>query len=143
VALDWEHPWVVLKLGLGTPGNINLGVEVQATQNFALEVGAAAGLGANALEAGLRWRPDATCWGCRGANLFTLGFGAMGYALTRGNGQWDLMPALDVDAFYAHRFARHFGIIVGTRLGLGLYVSGYNGAAGLQPELLFYSGFTF
>jgi hypothetical protein len=54
---------VVLKLGLGTPGNINLGVEVQATQNFALEVGAAAGLGANALEAGLRWRPDATCWG--------------------------------------------------------------------------------
>ena len=140
---EWEHPWVVLKLGLGSPGNVNASAEVLLTWNFAFELGAGAGLGANAIEAGLRWRPSATCWGCRGANLFTLGFGAMVYELTRGSGPWDVLPTVGVDGFYAHRFRRHFGLVVGTRAGIGPYLSGFGRRVSVQPELFLYGGLLF
>lgn len=118
---NWGRPWFVVKAGVGLPNLLNAHVEIFVHRNWTVEVGGGWGLLPMAVEGSIRWRPDATCWGCDGRNFFSLGFGVDTLVGgTEGSaGGVALLVTASVDAMYIHRFAKHFGLVAGTRWGVG------------------------
>src|SRR5690606_29372072 len=70
VALDevpaeaWGKPWFIVKGGVGLPNLVNAEIEVYVHPNWTVAAGYGAGLLPSVFSASVRWRPDATCWGC-------------------------------------------------------------------------------
>lgn len=119
---DYGRPWFIVKAGIGLPNLISAHVEIFVRDDLTVELGAGTGLLPTVYEGSVRWRPHATCWGCNGKNFFSIGFGLdPGVYLNTGSteGGVGVMVTATVDLMYIHRFARHFGIMVGSRAGIG------------------------
>lgn len=144
-ARDWNHPWVIVKAAIGVPGNINAIVEVYVGDTITIEVGAGTGLAAHVFTGAIRWRPEATCWGCKGRNAFSVGFGLVGLGATPNYTRWEGMIAAEADAFYMHRFVEHFGLVVGLKTGVGPTIWMLNDQPRVDPGLILqgYTGLAF
>ena len=129
----WGHPWVIVKAGIGLPANLNAEIEVYVNDNWTVGGSAGTGLLGTVFSATVHWRPDATCWGCHGKNLFSLGFGIDNMVDVVGN-ETDILIAANIDATYIHRFAEHFGWIIGLKIGAGpAEAIKYDGTVGPPP----------
>ncbi len=130
----WGHPWVIIKAGIGVPGNINAQIEIYVHQNWSFEVGAGTGLLGTYYNGTVRWHPDATTWNwfsvdkttgnVLSENTFQLGWGveeggAPGGSWGTGSSAGVLYVAPNLDAQYIHRFTEHFGWTFGTKVGIG------------------------
>jgi hypothetical protein len=139
---EWDRPWFIVKGGIGLPNLLNAEIEVYVHPNWTVSAGYGVGLLPSVFSASVRWRPDATCFGCGGRNLFTIGFGIDGMVAPLENGNAEGLITASADAFYLHRFAEHFGWLIGIRLGIGPTIGG-----GGSPEpglnLFLYTGFAF
>jgi hypothetical protein len=135
---DYGRPWLVLKGAIGLPNLLAAYVEVFVARTWTAELGAGVGLLPTVFEGSIRWRPEATCWDCDGNNFFSIGFGIdPGVYRTEGGDDVGVMVTASVDLMYIHRFARHFGLMVGTRWGAGL-VTEFGGSRdwrSLEPAL--------
>jgi hypothetical protein len=105
-------------------------------------VGGPAGVGLlpAVFEGAIRYRPQATCWGCDGRNSFSIGFGVDTGVYGTNSDPYALQGVLvtgTVDLMYMHRFAEHFGFVVGTRWGIGAVTEfGDSAVSGrLEPTL--------
>ncbi|MCC7440697.1 MAG: hypothetical protein IT285_03625 [Bdellovibrionales bacterium] len=121
---EWGRPWFVLKAGIGLPNLVSASVEIFILREWTIELGTGAGLLPSVFEGSIRWRPDATCWGCDGKNFLSLGFGIDPAVYFNGegsqNGTVGLMLTASVDIMYIRRFAEHFGFYIGSRIGAGV-----------------------
>lgn len=90
---------------------------------------------------------DATCFGCHGNNLFSIGFGAEVYAeVDRGfDSSPSMMLAFSTDFMYIHRFSKNFGTILGPGFGFGpapIYVDDH-WESDLGAVFMLYTGVVF
>ena len=138
----WGKPWFLVKGGIGLPNLVNAEVEVFVHPNWTVSAGYGAGLLPSVFSASVRWRPDATCFGCDGRNLFSIGFGIDGHVAPN-NGNPEGLITASADAFYLHRFAEHFGWLIGMRLGIGPTIGGRNGPPEPGINVFLYTGFAF
>jgi hypothetical protein len=150
----YGRPWFIIKLGIGLPTLIGADIEVYVHDRWTVEGGVGFGIAGLTFMGAVRWRPEATCWGCRGKNVFSIGFGLEGHAGFPSDQK--VVAALLVasaDAFYLHRFAEHFGWVIGLKAGLGVTSDiatapdpyGYERPFGVEPAMVFllYTGFQF
>lgn len=152
-SVNYGHPWFIVKGGIGVPGNLNVDVEIYVHDNVTVEVGVGGGLLGTFYNGSVRWRPDATCWGCHGKNLFSIGFGAefdITFYPEGGGGRPEMLLAATVDAMYIHRFTEHFGLVFGTKIGLGptfFFGTREDGTSELRSDLgltfMLYTGLSF
>lgn len=119
---DYGRPWFIVKAGIGIPNLVNAHVEVFVDRNWTVELGVGAGLLPMGFESSIRRRPEATCWDCDGDNSFSIGYGLDTlFAGTEGpSGGVAILMTASVDVMYIHRFAKHVGLMVGSRAGIGL-----------------------
>ncbi len=115
----YSRPWFIVKVGIGMPNLVSAHLEVFVADNISVEVGAGAGLLPSVYEASIRWRPEATCFGCHGKNFFSIGFGIDPGVYGTPN-HTGVVILGTVDATYIHRFAEHFGFFVSTKAGIGV-----------------------
>lgn len=115
----YDHPWFIVRAGVGLPNLVSAHLEVFVSDHLTLEVGTGAGLLPSVYEGSIRWRPSATCFNCRGRNLFSIGFGIDPGFYTY-NSSLGVMLVASVDATYILRAFEHFGIAISTRAGAGV-----------------------
>lgn len=126
---EWGRPLVVAKLGIGLPGNVNAQLEIYVAETVTVEAGGGTGLLGHAVMGAVRWRPEATCWGCNGKRAFSIGLGAEAHALFASN-ETDVIIAASADAQYVRRFAKHFGLVLGLKAGVGPVAGFMHGSSG-------------
>ncbi len=117
---DYGHPYFIVKAGIGLPALVNAEIEVYITSNITVEGGVGGSLGGTIFTGALKWRPDATCFGCNGSNMFSIGFGVENQSSTGASTRNEVIFLGTVDAMYVHRFAEHFGWVIGLKLGGGV-----------------------
>jgi len=134
-----DHPWFILRAGIGLPNLVFASIEIYVKREWTVELGAGAGLLPSIFEGAIRYRPEAMCWGCGGRNSLSIGVGVDGGVygtnsdVTALNG---IMLMGSADLMYMHRFAEHFGFVIGSRLGVGLVTErglGYVNAWEFEP----------
>ncbi len=136
-----DHPWVIVRAGIGLPNLVFASIEIYVAREWTVELGAGTGLLPPIFEGAVRYRPEAMCWGCGGRNSLSLGVGVDG-GFYGNNSDPTLVNGLllmgSVDLMYMHRFAEHFGFVIGSRLGLGLVTErgyGYVNAWKFEPTV--------
>jgi hypothetical protein len=155
----WGHPWVIVKAGLGMPGNIQADIEIYVHRNWAVEASAGTGLLGGWYTASVRWHPDATTWNWFGVdartgevtheNSLQLSLAAeLGYTPPNvgwGNQHAAMFLVPNIEAAYIHRFAERFGMTIGGRVGVGPAFDFINGGTqtGLAMTMLLYTGLVF
>ena len=133
---QFEHPWVVLKGGIGIPNLVSAQIEIFVHRNWTLNLTSGRGLLPAYYEGLIRWRPDATCWGCSGKNYVSIGFGA-GPGFYLDGPRTGVVVTTSVDLMYIHRFAEHFGLMIGTSIGAGLTKDYYSQGTSSRIEPMF------
>ncbi|HTL11234.1 MAG TPA: hypothetical protein VL588_02020 [Bdellovibrionota bacterium] len=135
----WGRPWFIVKAGLGLPNLIGAYIEIFVRREWTVGIGTGTGLLPPVIEGTIRWRPDATCWGCDGKNFLSLGFGidpAVYWTQGLFHGNTGVMVTASVDLLYIHRFTEHFGLTLGTQLGVG-GVTEFGGTQSFKVEPTF------
>jgi len=122
IALDWERPFLMMKGVVGIPDLVGGRLEVLLPRvPVTVEAGVSVnGLIGNVLALAVKARPDATCWGCQGKSMFSIGFGVEANYILHSPKKDAMIVAGVVDMFYLYRFVEHFGLMAGLRGGLGL-----------------------
>ncbi len=115
---DFDHPWVIVRAGVGLPGLLVGDLEVLVTRNIGVGGGFGLSLGANIVHGAIRWRPDALCAGCSTRNSLSLALGLEGHGLLQASSP-EVIIAGSADLMYMHRFASRFGWVLGVRGGAG------------------------
>ena len=131
---NYGHPYFIVKAGIGLPALINAEIEVYITDNITLEGGVGGSLGGTIFTGSVKWRPDATCWGCHGSNMFSIGFGVENQTSVGSSSRNEVIFLGTVDAMYVHRFAEHFGWVIGLKLGAGVDLGVMNASSVPSPS---------
>jgi hypothetical protein len=133
----FDHPWVVLKAGIGIPNLVSAQIEIFVHRNWTLNLTTGRGLLPAYYEGLIRWRPEATCWGCDGKNFVSIGFG-VGPGFYLDGPRTGVVVTSAVDLMYIHRFAEHFGLMIGTSIGAGLTQDYYSDGTSSRIEPMFH-----
>lgn len=130
-----DRPWMIVKTGVGLPATISAELEVYVHPHVSVAINIGSGVPSDLFlfMGSVTWHPDATCWGCDGKDPVALGFGLNSGIVTTPT-QTDPLITGSMEFQYMHRFAEHYGWVMGLRPAAGPVWDHFIGQQGSPAE---------
>ncbi len=110
-------PRAIVAGGVGIPNLLHGHAEVFVSEAWAVELGGGVGLLPWTLTPGVRWSPEATCWGCWEGHGFRIAPGLTWFVFPEDMEEG--LVTLNADLAWIWRSPSGWGTSLGVRLGAG------------------------